>query len=66
MDRRRQMMDGSGIRQALSIMNERGSGEGAGYVAYGIYPDYRDCYALHVFLDHACESKTAVDATLEQ
>ena len=60
------MMDGSGIRQALSIMNERGSGEGAGYVAYGIYPDYRDCYALHVFLDHACESKAAVDATLEQ
>ena len=59
-------MDGSGIRQALSMMNERGSGEGAGYVAYGIYPDYRDCYALHVFLDKACESKAVVDATLEQ
>ena len=66
MDKRRQVMDGSGIRQALSIMNERGSGEGAGYVAYGIYPDYRDCYALHVFLDNACESKAVVDATLEQ
>ena len=66
MDKRRQMMDGSGIRQALSIMNERGSGEGAGYVAYGIYPEYRDCYALHVFFDRACENKTAVDATLEQ
>ena len=65
-DKRRQMMDGSGIRQALSMMNERGSGEGAGYVAYGIYPDYRDCYALHVFFDDACESKAAVDATLEQ
>jgi glutamate synthase domain-containing protein 1 len=66
MDKRRQMMDGSGIRQALSIMNERGSGEGAGYVAYGIYPEYRDCYALHVFFDRACENKKAVDATLEQ
>jgi len=66
MDKRRQMMDGSGIRQALSIMNERGSGEGAGYVAYGIYPDYRASYALHVFFDRACESKKAVDATLEQ
>ncbi|MBP7412050.1 MAG: hypothetical protein KA818_11055 [Methanoculleus sp.] len=66
MDKRRRMMDGSGIRQALSIMNERGSGEGAGYAAYGIYPDYRDCYALHVFLDNACESKAVVDATLEQ
>lgn len=66
MDKRRQMMDGSGIRQALSMMNERGSGEGAGYVAYGIYPDYRDCYALHVFFDNARESKAAVDTTLEQ
>ena len=66
MDKRRQMMDGSGIREALSTMNERGSGEGAGYVAYGIYPDYRDCYALHVFLDNPCESKGIVDATLEQ
>jgi glutamate synthase domain-containing protein 1 len=66
MDKRRQMMDGSGIRQALSMMNERGSGEGAGYVAYGIYPDYRDCYALHVFFDNTCERKKVVDATLEQ
>jgi glutamate synthase domain-containing protein 1 len=48
------------------MMNERGSGEGAGYVAYGIYPDYRDCYALHLFLDNPCESKGIVDATLEQ
>ncbi|MCK9308430.1 MAG: glutamine amidotransferase family protein [Methanoculleus sp.] len=66
MDKRRQLMDGSSIRQALSMMNERGSGEGAGYVAYGIYPDYRDCYALHVLLDNTCESKAVVDATLEQ
>ncbi|CCJ36486.1 glutamine amidotransferase, class-II [Methanoculleus bourgensis MS2] len=66
MDKRRQMMDGSGIRQALSMMNERGSGEGAGYAAYGIYPDYQDCYALHVFFDNARDGKAVVDATLEQ
>ena len=66
MDERRQMMDGSGIRQALSMMNERGSGEGAGYVAYGIYPDYRDSYALHVFFDSSRDSRTVVDATLEE
>jgi glutamate synthase domain-containing protein 1 len=66
MDKRRQMMDGSGIRDALSMMNERGSGEGAGYVAYGIYPDYQDCYALHIFFDRACESRAAVEAMLEQ
>ncbi|HOB07340.1 MAG TPA: glutamine amidotransferase family protein [Methanoculleus sp.] len=66
MDKRRQLMDGSGIQQALSMMNERGSGEGAGYAAYGIYPDYQNCYALHVFFDNAPESKAVVDATLER
>ncbi len=66
MDKRRQMMDGSGIRQALSMMNERGSGEGAGYAAYGIYPEYQDCYALHVFFDNACDGKAVVDAMLEE
>jgi glutamate synthase domain-containing protein 1 len=66
MDRSRRTMDGSGIREALSMMNERGSGEGAGYAAYGIYPDYRDCYALHVFFDGIRESKPLLDSTLAQ
>lgn len=66
MDRKRRTMDGSDIRQALSMMNERGSGEGAGYVAYGAYPDYPDCYALHVFFDNIRENKIIVDAALEQ
>ena len=48
-DRRRQLMDGGKIRDSLAMMDERGSGEGAGYVAYGIYPDYKDYFALHVF-----------------
>ncbi|KAF5087159.1 Amidophosphoribosyltransferase [anaerobic digester metagenome] len=66
MDRSRRTMDGSGIRQALSMMNERGSGEGAGYAAYGIYPDFRDCYALHVFFDNIRENKPLLDSTLAQ
>ncbi len=59
-------MDGSAIKRALSMMNERGSGEGAGYVAYGAYPEYKDCYALHVFFDNTHETKRIVDTTLEQ
>lgn len=59
-------MDGSGIKKALSLMDERGSGEGAGYVAYGIYPEFRNEYALHVFFDNIRENKPAVDAILEQ
>ena len=35
LDKRRQTVDGAKIKEALSMMNERGSGEGDGYVAYG-------------------------------
>ena len=65
-DRARSVMDGSGIKEALSLMNERGSGEGAGYVAYGIYPDFPDCYALHIFYDNLAESKQEVEDLLEK
>jgi len=48
-------MDTSGARHdgqraitALSSMKERGNGLGAGFAAYGIYPDFREHYAFHV------------------
>ena len=59
-------MDGGKIRDSLAMMDERGSGEGAGYVAYGIYPDYKDYYALHVFFDNIRENKSALDTLLEK
>src|SRR5665647_2647198 len=65
-DRGREAMDGSAIRRALSMMNERVSGEGAGYVAYGVYPEFRDYFALHVFFDNIHETKPRVEALLEQ
>ncbi|WP_094227249.1 class II glutamine amidotransferase [Methanolobus psychrotolerans] len=65
-DRTMSRMDGSSIKRALSLMDERGSGEGAGYVAYGIYPDYADCYAIHVFFDNLLEPKTMVDSILQK
>lgn len=65
-DRTMSRMDGSSIKEALSLMDERGSGEGAGYVAYGIYPDYADCYAIHVFFDNLLEPKTMVDEILNE
>lgn len=64
-DRKRELMDGSAIRQALSVMDERGSGEGSGYVAYGVYPDYADLYAIHVFYDNIVEPKIQVEELLE-
>ncbi|MBN2733877.1 MAG: glutamine amidotransferase family protein [Methanomicrobiaceae archaeon] len=65
-DRSKNYMDGGAIKNALALMNERGSGEGAGYAVYGAYPDYKDYYALHVFYDNIVEPKEAVEELLEK
>ena len=48
--RKKRVISGDKIAIALDSLKERGNGQGSGYVGYGIYPDYEDCYALHVFL----------------
>ncbi len=40
----------SSITKGISLMNERCNGLGGGFAAYGIYPEYKDYYALHVLL----------------
>ncbi len=40
----------SSITQGISLMNERCNGLGGGFAAYGLYPEYKDYYALHVLL----------------
>lgn len=40
--------NGSRIRKGIVLQNDRGNGLGAGYAAYGIYPQYEQLYALHV------------------
>lgn len=42
---------GSDIMQSIALMHDRSNGLGGGFAAYGIYPDYPDHYALHVFYD---------------
>ena len=44
-------MSGRMITDAMKPMHERSNGLGAGFAGYGIYPDYRDFYALHLFFD---------------
>ncbi|MDH5441630.1 MAG: hypothetical protein OEY31_13600, partial [Candidatus Bathyarchaeota archaeon] len=34
--------------EAISNMHDRGNGLGGGYAVYGLYPDFRDDYALHI------------------
>ena len=44
-------MSGEAIIRSIALMHDRSNGLGGGFAAYGIYPEYRDYYALHVFYD---------------
>lgn len=45
--------------RAISNMRERGNGLGGGFAIYGIYPRYRDVYALHImYLDGETRKET--------
>ena len=44
-------MSGEMIPEAMKPMHERSNGLGGGFAGYGIYPDYKDFYALHIFFD---------------
>ena len=44
-------MSGELITKAMKPMHERSNGLGGGFAGYGIYPEYRDFYALHLFFD---------------
>ena len=45
-------MSGEWVMSGIASMRERGNGLGGGFAAYGIYPEYRDCYAFHLMFDH--------------
>lgn len=40
--------DGTAAIEGISAMHERSNGLGGGLAAYGIYPDLKDYYAMHV------------------
>ena len=43
--------NGSVIVNSIACMHDRSNGLGGGYAGYGIYPEYKDQYAFHVFYD---------------
>ncbi len=49
--------NGERIKKGIHLMNDRGNGLGAGYAAYGIYPEFEECYALQIM----GSSKEALD-----
>ncbi|MCF0142678.1 MAG: hypothetical protein HUJ75_04810 [Parasporobacterium sp.] len=50
-------MSGEKIVEAMKPMRDRSNGLGGGFAAYGIYPDYKDYYALHMFFDDRAARK---------
>lgn len=45
------------ISEAMIPMHDRSNGLGGGFAGYGIYPDYKDFYALHLFYDSRATRK---------
>ena len=50
-------MSGEKICQAMKPMHDRSNGLGGGFAGYGIYPQYKDFYALHIFFNERASRK---------
>jgi len=44
-------MTGERIIESMRPMHDRSNGLGGGFAGYGIYPEYKDFYAFHLFFD---------------
>lgn len=56
---------GERIIKSIALMRERGNGLGGGFAAYGIYHEYADCYAFHLFYD-SLRAKDECEGFLER
>lgn len=57
-DKTGKRMSGEAIIKSISVMHERSNGLGGGFAAYGIYPEYKDYYAFHIFYDNVIAKKS--------
>ena len=46
-----QLVNGEKIITSIATMHDRSNGLGGGFAGYGIYPQYADYYAFHIFYD---------------
>lgn len=44
-------LNGRKIINSIATMHDRSNGLGGGFAGYGIYPQYKDAYAFHIFFD---------------
>ncbi|MDR3239582.1 MAG: glutamine amidotransferase family protein [Clostridiales bacterium] len=52
---------GADIIQSITVMHDRSNGLGGGFAAYGVYPEYKDYYAFHLFYDNQQAQKECED-----
>ena len=50
-------MTGEKIVESMKPMHDRSNGLGGGFAAYGIYPEYKEFYALHMFFNDRASRK---------
>ncbi len=50
-------MTGEKIIESMKPMHDRSNGLGGGFAAYGIYPEYKEFYALHMFFNDRASRK---------
>lgn len=50
-------MSGDMITNAMKPMHDRSNGLGGGFAGYGIYPEYKDFYAFHLFYNDRASRK---------
>ena len=50
-NKKKKRISGADIIKSISLMRDRSNGLGGGFAGYGIYPDYKELYAVHVFYD---------------
>ena len=56
-DRSGARMSGECMIESISTMHDRSNGLGGGFAGYGIYPDFKDFYALHLFYDNTAAQR---------
>ncbi|WRS27702.1 hypothetical protein U6B65_00830 [Oscillospiraceae bacterium MB08-C2-2] len=49
--REKKRFTGESIIRSIATMHDRSNGLGGGFAGYGIYPEYKNNYALHIFYD---------------
>lgn len=63
MNKKGEVFSGGDVVKSIALMHDRSNGLGGGFAAYGIYPEYPEHYAFHVFYEDV-EGKARAEAYL--